>query len=343
MRTEKTEKMMVELINDITSTMAGTLSNEELNKLKNVLYMKMNGYNIDKPCTDIVVYDTTNDKVLGLFLSTKSVEGKSSRTINRYRDILSAVLHGINKPIKEITTWDLRTYLAIYKETRHVCDNTLDGMRRIITSFFGWLHTEKYLMDDPSARLQKIKVEKKVKTVLTEEDVEKLRIACSNNRDIAIIDLLYTSGMRVGELSNLNISDIDLENKAVIVHGKGNKQRQVFFNGSTKVRLEKYISSRKDSNPALFVTLHNSAFNSEPVRVNVKTVETRVNVIAAHAGLKNVYPHKFRRSMATNMANKNVPVSKISYLLGHEKISTTQSYLVNNKVDVENSYRLCFE
>lgn len=342
MRSEQTEIMMTELINSIINSMVESLSDEQLNKLKNVLYMKMNEYNIEKPCTEIVTYDSGNDKVLELFLSTKNIEGKSSKTTDRYRDILSVVLHSINKPIKEITTWDLRAYLAIYKETRHVCDNTLDGMRRIITSFFGWLQDEKYLTDDPSARLQKIKAEKKIKTILSEEDIERLRVACSNVRDIALIDLLYSSGMRVGELVALNISDINLDKKSVIVHGKGNKQREIFFNGSTKVRLEQYLSTRTDNNSALFVTLYNASSNATPNRLSAKAIEIRITNIANIAGLKNVHPHKFRRSMATNMMNKNVPVNKIAYLLGHEKISTTQEYLVNNKSDVESSYRLCY-
>lgn len=343
MRTYETEKMMDELVVSIVNAMAEVLSDDQLKKLKNVLYMQMNEYNIEKPCTSVVPYDDSNDKVLELFLSTKSIEGKSENTIIRYRDILSMMLKGINKAIKSITTWDLRTYLAIYKETRHVSDNTLDGMRRIITSFFGWLRTEKYLTEDPSERLQRIKIEKKVKTIISDEEMEKLRMACDNDRDIAIIDLLYVSGMRVGELSKLNKEDVDFYNKSVVVHGKGNKQRTVYFNGCTKVRLEKYLSTRTDNDPALFVTLHNGAKQCVPIRLSIKSIETRINCIAEKAGLNNIHPHKFRRTMATNMAKKNVSVDKIAYILGHEMISTTQGYLVSSKKAVESSYRMCFE
>ena len=343
MRTIETEKMMSALITEIINAMVETLSEDQIKKLKNILYIKMNDYNIDKPTTEIVPYDDSNDKILQLFLQTKSIEGKSVNTIDRYRDILTMLLTGINKSIKAITTWDLRTYLAIYKETRHVSDNTLDGMRRIITSFFGWLRVEKYLTDDPSERLQKIKCEKKVKTIISDEEMEKLRMACMNDRDIAIIDLLYTSGMRVGELSALDREHVDFDKKSIIVHGKGNKQRTVYFNGCTKVRLEKYLSTRTDDNPALFVTLRNGAKIDAPIRLTIKSIETRINYIADTAGLSKIHPHKFRRSVATTMAKKNVPVNKIAYILGHEKISTTQEYLVNNEVDVENSYRMCFD
>lgn len=343
MRSIETERMMTELITDIINSMTESLSEEQLNKLKNILYMKMNNYNIEKPSTAIVPYDDSNDRVLQLFLQTKSIEGKSNNTINRYRDILSMMLTGINKSIKAITTWDLRTYLAIYKETRHVSDNTLDGMRRIITSFFGWLRKEKYLPEDPSERLQKIKAEKKVKTIISDEEMEKLRMACFNDRDIALIDLLYTSGMRVGELSALNRENVDFDKKSIIVHGKGNKQRTVYFNGCTKVRLEKYLSTRIDNNPALFVTLRNGAKVDAPIRLTIKSIETRINYIADIAGLSKIHPHKFRRSVATAMAKKNISVNKIAYILGHEKISTTQEYLVNNEIDVENSYRMCFD
>ena len=342
MRNEQTENQMANLVSEITLAMEDTLTNDQIKKLQNVLYMKMNDYTVEKEVTALALYDDSNIRILEIFLQTKRVEGKSENTITRYKDMLSTLLDSMNKPIKEITTWDLRTYLAIYKETRHVSDNTLDGMRRIYTSFFSWLQKEKYLSDDPSARLQKIKAEKKVKQIITEEDMERLRIACKTDRDIAMIDLFYSSGMRVGELSALNRADIDFTNKSVIVHGKGNKQRTVYFNGSTKVRLENYLSKRTDNNPALFVTLKNGSMINEPLRFSIKAIETRINVIAKSSGLEHIHPHKFRRSMATNMAKKNISVNKIAYILGHEKISTTQEYLVNNAIDVENSYRMCF-
>lgn len=338
MSADKKEEFVANILNQI----APTLTNDQLKHLKNILYINLSKYNLTEQETSLTTSQTQSSQTLNLFLQTKLIEGKSQKTISRYKDILTPMLITINKPIPQITTWDLRAYLAQYKESRKVCDNTLDGMRRIISSFFTWLTVEKYISENPALRLQKIKVEKKVKNIIEDEQLELLRIATTNDRDLALIDLLYASGMRVGELAALNISDINFVQKSIVVHGKGNKQRRIFFNGSTKVRLEKYLATRSDYNPALFVTLRNNSKSKEPSRLSIKAIEHRIANIANKAGLTKIYPHMFRRSMATNMAKKNIPVNKIAYLLGHEKISTTQEYLVNNELDIENSYRMCF-
>lgn len=340
---EEKEQELELLISSILNGMNEVLNKEQLDHLKNNLYININNFKIQpKSSTSLIIYKKTYLDILNIFLNAKSLEGKSTKTIERYKDMLTKMLLYINKDIKDITVWDLRAYLSMYKETRHVCDNTLDGMRRIITSFFNWLTTEKYLQDNPSSRLKKIKVEKKVKTIISAEEMEILRMSCKNDRDIALIDLLYVSGMRVGEIYLLNINDINFNNKSIIVLGKGNKQRKVYFNGETKVRLMKYLAGRKDHNPALFVSLKRGPHMEEPKRLSIKGIEARIKIIAKDAGLTNIHPHKFRRTMATNMASKNISVDKIASLLGHEKISTTQEYLVNNTESIENSYRMCF-
>jgi integrase/recombinase XerD len=334
------ERCINELVVNVINGMTNVLSNEQLVNLKNILYMNLNDFNIDKKSTDIVLYDNMNVKLLQMFLNTKRIEGKSDKTVTRYEEILSPVINEIGKNITDITTNDLRCYLANYQRTRNVCNNTLDGMRRIISSMFTWLHQEGYLKDNPAARLNKIKAEKKVKKIITDEELETLRMNCTTDRDIAMIDLFYCSGMRVSELSSLNICDVDFENKEIIVHGKGDKQRKVYIDGGTKIRLLKYLSSRTDNNPALFVTLRK--MNGEPNRFTIRAIESRINTIATASGLENIYPHKFRRSMATSMASKNVNIYKISAILGHEKISTTQEYLVYNDNDIKQSYNICF-
>lgn len=332
-----------EFTNSILNSMIQDLDEEQMSKLKNVLYMNINNYTIDKASTELIVYDKyKNNEVLQTFLNTKLLEGKSPKTIERYHDIILPMLFEINKDIKEITTWDLRSYLSNYKIKRGVCDNTLDGMRRIYSSFFGWLKKEEYIEKDPSERLQKIKAEKKVKTIISDEQFEILKMNCEYTRDIALLNLLWCSGMRVGEIYLLNISDINLEKCSIIVKGKGNKQREVYFNGATKVWIDKYLSERKDNNPALFVTLRNGIHKNEPDRLSIKAIETRLKKIANKSGIEGIHPHKFRRTMASSMARRNISIDKIAKLLGHEKISTTQDYLVKNQNDIENSYKFCF-
>lgn len=336
------ERNFNNLINDVVNSMMGDLSCEQAAKLKNVLYVNLNGYNIEKKSKEIVVYDNSCEQALSDFLNTKRIEGKSEKTVIRYRDILTPVIFTINKNLCNITTSDLRAYLSQYKLARKVSDNTLDGMRRIINSFFSWLFTERYIQDNPASRLVKIKSEKKVKTIITDEQLELLKIYCKNDRDIAMIELLYCSGIRVGELTELNVDNVDFEKREIIVHGKGNKQRVVYFNGSTKVRLEKYLSTRTDNNEALFVTLTNNSKTNEPRRFSIRAVESRLKTIAQSAGLENIHPHKFRRSCATVMAKRGIGVQDISVILGHEKISTTQEYLVVNNNEIKTNYEKMF-
>ena len=336
------ERTFEKLVNSIINSMTTDLSDEQLRKLKDSLYINLNNFNIEEKTTELVLYDNSCEQALQDFLNTKNIEGKSEKTIARYRDILTPVITVINKNLKEITTNDLRAYLSQYKQVRKVSDNTLDGMRRIINSFFTWLTVERYIQDNPASRLMKIKAEKKVKTIITDEQLELLKIYCKNDRDIAMIDLLYASGIRVGELTELNIENIDFEKKEIVVHGKGNKQRTVYFNGGTKVRLQKYLVSRTDNNPALFVTLNNSVKTKEPRRFTIRAVEVRLNTIAKLAGLENIHPHKFRRSCATAMAKRGIGVQDISVILGHEKISTTQEYLVSDGNEVKRNYERMF-
>lgn len=331
--------MMNELVINILNGANGFLTVDQLVQLKELLYIQLNGYNIEKKSTEIVLSNTDNNsRLLRLFLATKSIEGKSGTTIQRYNDILTMMIESLSKDVTTICTNDLRAYLANYKSTRKVCNNTLDGMRRIITSFFGWLFDEKYISEDPSCRLQKIKSEQKVKTILSDEEIEKLRMHCENDRDIAIIDLLCCSGIRIGELVKLNISDINFKDKEVIIHGKGNKQRTVYINGKTKIRIEQYLLSRNDDNPALFVSLNKKNCKT---RCTIAGIESRIKHIASNAGVNNVHPHKFRRTMATNAIKHKMPIENVSALLGHAKISTTQIYITLNNENVKKSYECC--
>ena len=330
-----------ELLLDIVNAMTNILQAEELTKLRDVLYMKLSGYNITKKETNYEVTtidtDNINLQILRYFRLSKELDGKSIKTTQRYEDILKPMLLSVNKPIEDITTDDLQNYLWNYKTQRQVCNNTLDGMRRIISSFFTWCRIKKYTKEDASEGLQKIKCEKKVRQILTDEQLETLRIHCKTDRDIAMIDLFYASGMRVGEMSELNIEDVDFINRSIKVHGKGNKYRIVYFDGRTKVRLLNYLNTRCDNNPALFVTLLSDRHTMQPRRFTIRAIEARIKELGLECGIE-VFPHQLRHKFATDSVRKGMPIEKLSKILGHEKLETTQIYVDVAEVDTHNSY-----
>lgn len=330
-----------ELILSISNQMSAHLQSEQLSRLKDVLFMELIKYDIsvrekENEITNTDV-DTMNLQILNNFCLSKGFDGKSEQTCKRYYEMLKPMLLSINKPIDHISTADIQGYLYNYKFKRNVCNNTLDGMRRIMSSFFNWCRIKKYIIEDPSEGLQKIKVEKKVKHILTDEELEVIKMHCGNPRDIAMIDLFTCSGIRVSELSKLNISDVDFANKTILIHGKGNKQRIVYFDGKTKVRLEDYLNTRNDDNPALFVTL--KKYKGEYCRYEKKAIESTIRKLGRECNLSDsIFPHKFRSKCATDMVRKGMPIEKVSKILGHEKLETTQIYVEVSETDTRDSY-----
>ena len=331
-----------EIIMDVVNSMSTVMSGELLTKLKDVLYVKLMGYEITPKTVEneltIVDTDNYNIQILRKFCLSKELDGKSTKTTHRYEDILKPVLFEINKPIQNITTDDLQGYLWNYKAERNISNSTLDGMRRIMSSFFSWCRVKKYTAENPAEGLQKIKCEKKVKQIITDEELERIRIHCKNDRDIAMIDLFYASGIRVGELSELNIDDVDFVNRSILVHGKGNKQRTVYFDGRTKVRLENYLGTRTDNNPALFVTLISDRHTLEPRRFTIHAIESRIKSIGIASGIVGVFPHKFRSKCATDLVRKGMAIEKVAKILGHEKLETTRIYAEVADMDTKNAY-----
>lgn len=331
-----------EIVLDVVNSMSTVLSGEQLVKLKDVLYMKLMRFNIELKSIDneltIVDNDNINMQILKNFTLSKELDGKSTKTTQRYEDILRPVLLEINKPIQDIVTDDLQQYLWDYKTNRNVSNSTLDGMRRIMSSFFSWCRIKKYICENPAEGLQKIKSEKKVKQIITDEELERIRMCCKTDRDIALVDLFYASGIRVGEMTELNIDDVNFVNKSIIVHGKGNKYRTVYFDGRTKVRLEKYLSTRTDNNPALFVTLLNDRHTLQPRRFSIHAIESRLKYLGSECGVENIFPHKLRSKFATDCVKKGMPIEKVSKILGHERLETTRIYVDVAEVDTKNAY-----
>ncbi len=275
-----------------------------------------------------------NKEYLRMFLDAKTIEGCSARTIKYYRVTIERMLQSISNPIRRVTTEDMRAYLSDYQKINNCGKVTVDNVRRNISSFFSWLEEENYILKSPMRRIHKIKTNQQVKEIITDEDIEKLRDNCSCKRDLAIIDLLYSTGIRVGELVNLNIDDVDFEARECIVFGKGGKERRVYFDAKAKLHLQSYIESRTDTNPALFVTL-DAPFD----RLKISGVEIRMRELGRSINLSKIHPHKFRRTMATRAIDKGMPIEQVQKILGHSQIDTTMQYAMVNQSNVKASHQ----
>ncbi len=281
---------------------------------------------------------STGQNLLALFLTAKEVEGCSQKTLNYYEDTLDRALAAINKPIPQICSDDLRQYLNNYESSRRTSKVTIDNIRRIMSSFFSWLEDEDYIVKSPVRRIHRVKTAQVTKEVLAPEELETLRDACTTKRDLAVIDMLASTGMRIGELVRLNISDVNMQERECLVTGKGNKQRPVYFDARTKLHLTEYLQTRADKCPALFVSLGATA-----KRVSVGGLQLRLRQLGKSCGINRVHPHKFRRTLATHAIDKGMPIEQVQKLLGHAKIDTTMHYAMVNQNNVKASHRKYLE
>ena len=318
---------MEEKIVLVLNEMSEYLTVEQMKKLQEVI-VKTFAEN-EAPKTEI-----SNDEFLKMFLDAKRIEGCSDRTIKYYRVTIEHLLKNVISPIRKITTEMMRAYLVDYQKINNCGKTTVDNIRRNISSFFSWLEEEDYILKSPMRRIHKIKTQKTVKNIISDEEIEKLRDNCKNIRDTAMIDLLYSTGIRVGELVKLNIEDIDFSERECVVFGKGDKERRVYFDAKSKIHLKNYIESRKDNNPALFVTL-----NAPYDRLKISGVEIRIRELGRMLNLEKVHPHKFRRTMATRPIDKGMPIEQVQKILGHSQIDTTMQYAIVNQNNVKASHR----
>ena len=290
---------------------------------------------------DIDIIDNNNElseidnfELLDLFLSAKQVEGCSEKTITYYKSTIEKMLMKTKKQVYNINTDDLRKYLFDHKNERNSSKTTIDNIRRIFSSFFSWLEDEDYIIKNPVRRIHRVKTGRVVKEVLTDENLEVLRDECEEIRDLAMVELLTSTGIRVGELVRLNIEDIDFYERECVVFGKGESERVVYFDARTKIHLMEYLQSRTDDNPALFVSL-----NSPHDRLGISGIETRLRDLGNKCNIDRVHPHKFRRTMATNAIDKGMPIEQVQKLLGHVQIDTTMQYAMVNQSNVKLAHR----
>ena len=327
--------MKNEIISEISRKMLPYLDNAQMERLQDVLVHCLWGVQIQPNEENIEPQPAeTNEDLLNMFISAKRVEGCSNKTLRYYETSLLRLFKEINIHVTHIRTDDLRNYLSDYQEKTECSKSNIDNIRRIMSSFFTWLEDESYIIKSPVRRIHKIRSTQTVKETYTDESLETMRDQCGCIRDLAMIDMLASTGMRVGELVRLNIKDIDFENRECVVFGKGSKERPVYFDARTKIHLKNYLAGRTDDNPALFVSLlspHN--------RLEISGVEVRLRKLGRRLGITKVHPHKFRRTLATRAIDKGMPIEQVQQLLGHAKIDTTMHYAMVSQNNVKISHR----
>jgi len=326
--------MKDKLITQIQANIAPVLSLAQLEELRRVLTSALHNVEVTEKKAPEPQEAKENGGLLDVFIAAKRIEGCSEKSLKYYEATVRQMFGSVNKPVREISTDDLRGYLANYQKERNSSKVTIDNMRRIFSSFFGWLEDEDYILKSPVRRIHKVKTEKPIRDTFSDEGLELLRDACQEIRDLAMVDLLASTGMRVGELIQLNREDVNFHERESVVLGKGGNERIVYFDARTKIHLLNYLDSRNDDNPALFVSLA-LPYN----RLLIGGVETRLREIGKRADMQKVHPHKFRRTLATRAIDKGMPIEQVQRLLGHVKIDTTMHYAMVNQANVRNSHR----
>ena len=323
--------MKDQLITEVQQQMLPYLNNEQLRKLRAAMEFSLHGLEITQ--TDQQQEQEQTDTTAA-FIAAKRIEGCSEKTLTYYRNTIDAMTAAVGKPAQRITTDDIRQYLTTYQMQRKSSKVTIDNIRRILATFYSWLEDEDYIVKSPVRRIHKVKTAKVIKETYTDEALEQMRDNCDSLRDLAIIDLLASSGMRVGELVALNRDDINFNERECVVFGKGNKERLVYFDARTKIHLQNYLDSRTDGNPALFVTLR-APYN----RLQIGGVEMRLRQLGRRLSIPKVHPHKFRRTLATSAIDKGMPIEQVQQLLGHQKIDTTMHYAMVKQQNVKLAHR----
>ena len=322
--------MKQNLINDIIQGMLPHLNHAQIERLQAVLQHTLFNYDVAETNKD----NSSEQNLVDLFLSAKRIEGCSEKSLKYYKATIEAMIGGVKKEIKHIVTDDIRNYLTEYQATNHSSRVTIDNIRRILSSFFSWLEDEDYILKSPVRRIHKVKTASNIKETYTDEALELMRDNCSEIRDLAIIDMLASTGMRIGEMVLLNRNDIDFNERECVVFGKGDKERIVYFDARTKIHLQNYLHSRSDSNPALFVSLK-KPYN----RITIGGIEARLRTLGLQLGLAKVHPHKFRRTLATMAIDKGMPIEQLQQLLGHRRIDTTLQYAMVKQNNVKLAHR----
>lgn len=319
--------MKQNLINDVIQAMLPYLNNAQTEKLEEVMQHEFFNYEIIEREN---MSEQSEQDFVESFLSAKRIEGCSEKSLKYYKTTINTMLDSVGKKVRRIETDDIRSYLTEYQSSKV----TIDNIRRILSSFFSWLEDEDYILKSPVRRIHKVKTTSNIKQTYSDEDLEIMRDSCSEIRDLAIIDMLASTGMRIGEMVLLDRNDINFNERECVVLGKGDKERIVYFDARTKIHLREYLRYRKDNESALFVSLK-APYN----RVTIGGIEARLRKIGKELGLSRVHPHKFRRTLATMAIDKGMPIEQLQQLLGHKRIDTTLQYAMVKQSNVKIAHR----
>ena len=323
--------MKQRIMEEIVQQMLPHLDNVQLQKLQEVLEHSLYNCEISGKVTEA---EDDSQKLIDSFVYAKRIEGCSEKTLKYYRTTIEAMTEAIDKGVCHMQTDDLRAYLTEYQENHGSSRVTIDNIRRILSSFFSWLEDEDHILKSPVRRIHKVKTATNIKETYTDEDLEKMRDNCEELRDLAIVDMLASTGMRIGEMVLLNKVDINFNERECVVFGKGDKERVVYFDARTKIHLQNYIDSRSDENPALFVTLR-----APYTRITIGGIESRLREMGKNLEIEKVHPHKFRRTLATMAIDKGMPIEQLQQLLGHKRIDTTLQYAMVKQSNVKQAHR----
>ena len=324
--------MKEKLITEIMQAMLPHLDNAKLVQLKRTLEQTLSRYDVNE--INGSAEEGNDGDLIERFISAKRIEGCSEKSLKYYRATIEALVSAVGKNVKSVLTEDLRTYLTEYQNKHQSSRVTIDNIRRILSSFFSWLEDEDYIIKSPVRRIHKVKTTKNVKDTFSDEELEKMRDSCDELRDLAMIDLLSSTGMRVGEMVLLNRADINFSERECVVLGKGSKERIVYFDAKAKLHLQQYLDSRTDDNPALFVSLR-----APHERIKIGGIEHRFREMGKRLNISKVHPHKFRRTLATVAIDKGMPIEQLQQLLGHQRIDTTLHYAMVKQSNVKAAHR----
>ena len=324
--------MKEELMTEVMQHMLSYLDNAQMKQLRQVMEHAFCRYNVTE--LEMKPEEDDSNNLIARFIAAKRIEGCSEKTLKYYQTTIDAMRASLGKNVRHINTEDLRTYLTEYQSKKQSSRVTIDNIRRILSSFFSWLEDEDYIIKSPVRRIHKVKTASSIKETYSDEDLEKMRDNCEELRDLAMIDVLASTGMRVGEMVLLNRDDINFAERECVVFGKGDKERIVYFDARAKLHLQDYLDSRTDDNPALFVTLR-----APYERIEIGGVEHRLREMGKRLNIPKVHPHKFRRTLATMAIDKGMPIEQLQRLLGHQRIDTTLQYAMVKQSNVKTAHR----
>ena len=324
--------MKDELTTEVMQQMLPYLDNAQMKHLKMVMEQTLFHYEVSS--TEIKPEDDDSAELVTKFIAAKRIEGCSDKTLKYYQTTINAMIFAVDKNVRRIETEDLRTYLTEYQSKKQLSRVTIDNIRRILSSFFSWMEDEDYIIKSPVRRIHKVKTACNIKETYSDEELEKMRDNCDEIRDLAMIDMLASTGMRVGEMVLLNRDDIDFSERECVVFGKGDKERIVYFDARAKLHLQEYLDSRTDDSQALFVSLR-----APYRRIQIGGIEHRLREIGNRLNISKVHPHKFRRTLATMAIDKGMPIEQLQRLLGHQRIDTTLQYAMVKQSNVKMAHK----